>query len=332
MKYICIIPGSIDIKEFTKHIDPSEYKNVTNVEELKKVDYLEFTYERLHVPEIDKILYKTKTKYSHSFILKNGIEIKSTLHTIVLKKSRTFFDKYYLPQYDISLSNLSPLKKLDKNALYIVKPIKSNHGVGNKVFRGTDKIKEYLESHKGTFFYKSKKNGENQWVIQKYMENPLLLNGKKFNIRWNVLLANDKVYMYETGAVFPAQLKYDKNDMTMEIHDSHGESSPSEHKCFPNDFFNESYAKDIYKDIYSFLKGMKKMGLFDIECYKEAEKCFGILGIDFMITDKYELKCIEINNRPGFGSSFPFTPHLIEGLLDLTLYEKTKGKGYNEIH
>jgi hypothetical protein len=134
--------------------------------------------------------------------------------------------------------------------------------------------------------------------------------------------------MYETGAVFPAQLKYDPNDMTMEIHDSHGESSPSEHKCFPNDFFKESYAKDIYKDIYSFLKGMKNMGLFDIECYKEAEKCFGILGIDFMITDKYELKCIEINNRIGFASSFQFTPYLVEGLFDLTLYEKTEGKGF----
>jgi hypothetical protein len=56
------------------------------------------------------------------------------------------------------------------------------------------------------------------------------------------------------------------------------------------------------------------------------------VGIDFMITDKYELKCIEINNLAGFGSSFPFTPYIVEGLLDLTLYEKTKGKGYFEIN
>ena len=209
MKYICIIPGSIDIKEFMKHIDSKKYKNLTTAKELKKVDYLEFTYHRENVPDVNKTLYKIRTKYSHSVILKNGIEIKSTLHTNVREKSQNFFDKYFLPQYDISLSNLSPLKELDQKALYIVKPIKSNQGIGNKVFKGTLEIPDYLQSQKNTFFYKSKKNGENQWIIQKYIENPLLLNGKKFHIRWYVLLIGSNVYMYETGEVIPAKFKYD---------------------------------------------------------------------------------------------------------------------------
>jgi tubulin--tyrosine ligase len=328
MKYICVLPTSISSDEFLKHINPDEYKNLTTIDELKKVDHLEFVYFQLIDSKIKNILYKIPTKYSNTFLLKHPIQFKSELHHIVQKENSEFFDKYFLEQYDLSIDDVSSLKKLAKDTLYIVKPTKSFKGIGNKVFKGPNDIYEYILKNNKNRFHKSRDGKNNKWVVQKYIENPLLLNGKKFHIRWNVLLVNDKVYMYETGAVFPAQLKYDPNDMTMEIHDSHGESSPSEHKCFPNDFFKESYAKDIYKDIYSFLKGMKNMGLFDIECYKEAEKCFGILGIDFMITDKYELKCIEINNRIGFASSFQFTPYLVEGLFDLTLYEKTEGKGF----
>ena len=45
--------------------------------------------------------------------------------------------------------------------------------------------------------------------------------------------------MYESAAVFPSAYKYDKNNLDMKIHDTHGESAPvNEHKSFPNDFFD----------------------------------------------------------------------------------------------
>ena len=333
MKYICILPTSVNSDEFLKHIDSKKYKNLTTVEELKKIDYLEFVYFQLLNNEMKQILYKIKTKYSSNFLLKNPIQFKSELHHIVQKENPDFFDKYFLEQYDLSIDDASALKKLKKDALYIVKPTKSFHGKGNKVFKGTKNIYEYISQNNKKKFHKSRDGKNNKWVIQKYMENPMLLNGKKFHIRWNVLLAKEKVYMYKTGAVFPSALKYDSTNLDMKIHDTHGKSSlPEEHKGFPNDFFDKSFTKDIYKDICNFIKEIKKMGLFDYECYKETEECYGIIGIDFMINSDYQLKCIEINNMPGYTSGFPFTPHLIEGLLDITLYEKYKGKGYNEIY
>jgi hypothetical protein len=221
---------------------------------------------------------------------------------------------------------------LAKDALYIVKPTKSFKGIGNKVFKGPNDIYEYILKNNKNKFHKSRDGKNNKWVVQKYMENPLLLNGKKFHMRWNVLLVKGKVYMYETAVIYPSAEKYDATNLDMKIHDTHSKSAPQEeHKCFPNDFFDKPYTKDIYKDVYDFLKEIKKMGLFEYDCYKETTACYGIIGIDFMITSDYKLKCIEMNNLPGLTSKL-FTPHFVEGLLDLTLYEKTKGKGYNEIH
>ena len=51
-----------------------------------------------------------------------------------------------------------------------------------------------------------------------------------------------------------------------------------------------------------------------------------------MITNNFEIKFIEMNNKPGLKISFlKHMPHLISGLLDLTLLNKTKGKDYKKI-
>jgi hypothetical protein len=71
--------------------------------------------------------------------------------------------------------------------------------------------------------------------------------------------------MYESGIIYPAKIKYDSQNLDMAIHDSHYKASPNEHKCFPHDFFNESYTKQIYIDIYNFLRSMKNIDLFKID-------------------------------------------------------------------
>ena len=332
MKYICVLPTSVVREEFLEHINPNEHKNLTTIDELKKVDQLEFVFIERVNGKMANILYKIPTKYSNTFLLKRHIQFKSELHRIIQEENPNFFDKYFLEQYDLSIDDVSSLKKLAKDALYIVKPAKSFRGIGNQVFKGPNGIYEYILKNNKNKFNKSRDGKNNKWVIQKYIENPLLLNDKKFHMRWNVLLVKGKVYMYENSEVFPSALKYDATNLDMKIHNTQDIFTPhEEHKSFPNDFFDKSYTKDIYKNVYDFLKEIKKMGLFEYDCYEETKECYGIIGIDFMITSDYKLKCIEMNNRPALSSKF-LTPHIFEGLIDLTLYEKTKGKGYNEIH
>lgn len=77
------------------------------------------------------------------------------------------------PQYD--LNGAEP-----KN-VWIVKPAGMSRGRGIRVFDDLSNLLAYtdVENHK-----------ESQWVVQKYIENPLLLSGRKFDIRQWVLVTN----------------------------------------------------------------------------------------------------------------------------------------------
>jgi hypothetical protein len=53
------------------------------------------------------------------------------------------------------------------------------------------------------------------WVIQKYIENPLLIGGRKFDIRAYVLVTPDnKVYLYNDAYVRTSGTAYNINDLS----------------------------------------------------------------------------------------------------------------------
>ena len=66
--------------------------------------------------------------------------------------------------------------------LWIIKPSELSRGRGIKLFDNYQDVSNYIE------------HGTNQWVAQKYIERPFLLNNKKFDLRvwvivpcWNPL-------------------------------------------------------------------------------------------------------------------------------------------------
>ncbi|GMI14007.1 hypothetical protein TrVE_jg7440 [Triparma verrucosa] len=79
-----------------------------------------------------------------------------------------------------------PLQKtLDgvvSNNLWIVKPAGKSRGRGIATFKDLPKILDYVDA-------KTRGNGE-QWVVQKYMENPLTIAKRKFDVRQWVLVTD----------------------------------------------------------------------------------------------------------------------------------------------
>lgn len=90
--------------------------------------------------------------------------------------------------------------------LWLVKPTSANRGIGIEVFSTLSQIKDFLDS---------KARGAAMgikpiWVLQKYIENPLLYNGRKFDLRvWVVALDNGDVYMYAPGYVRTSSESFD---------------------------------------------------------------------------------------------------------------------------
>jgi len=57
------------------------------------------------------------------------------------------------------------------------------------------------------------------WVVQKYIERPLLLNGRKFDIRiWVIVTEDLKIYFYKQGYLRTSSGTFDLTDKNNFVH------------------------------------------------------------------------------------------------------------------
>lgn len=88
--------------------------------------------------------------------------------------------------------------------MWVVKPAALNQGKGIEVFRN---VRDVID-----FIFK-KQQRENLWVVQKYIEKPLLYKTRKFDIRvWSLLTDDFRIYFYTQGYLRTSSLDYDTNN------------------------------------------------------------------------------------------------------------------------
>ena len=190
-------------------------------------------------------------------------------------------------------------------------------------------------------------------VIQKYMENPLLIKGKKFDFRSYMLISCVKPFVtfFNEGYV-----RLSLNDYNMEDFDSkEGKithlTNNSVQKKHPD--YKQLKADSIlsideltaqlkiegkieneaeFKDkILSQMKEIMKL-IFHQAKGKLLQKfgCFELLGFDFLIDEDLNLKIIEINVNPALFTGTPvlksILPKLIDDVIGMTLamHEKSE--------
>jgi len=89
----------------------------------------------------------------------------------------------------------------DSPGVWILKPADSSNAVGLTVFDSIGAVREVMDADQGVGM--EVKDGmkievEKQWVAQKYIENPLLIDGRKFHIRgWVLARGSVSVYVHE---------------------------------------------------------------------------------------------------------------------------------------
>ena len=87
----------------------------------------------------------------------------------------------------------------------IVKPAKSQEGKGIKLLNSVESILGHIQNYNRT-------NKPDDFIIQKYIDNPFLYQNKKFHLRMYALIFEKQVYFYQNGFIIHSLFDYDTNN------------------------------------------------------------------------------------------------------------------------
>ena len=203
------------------------------------------------------------------------------------------------------------------NKLWIIKPENSLARRGIHVVHSYKNLNIILSNY-----------SYDNWIIQEYIENPFLINNKKFHFRLYVLVfktSNEiNIYIYNKGFIYFSKTDYNKYSFNNDVHLS-GENSPKEVKIFPNDLLDyinkedydniikPQFVKIANETITSVYKNFK----FPNSKNNKNYKCYKLFGYDILIDDKLNLYLAEINARlislkyPPSGFKYTFYKNIL---------------------
>ena len=245
--------------------------------------------------------------------------------------------------------------------MWIIKPINLNRGRCIQVLNDTDAIVEYLEKLQEM----KKLEGENNnnfkcehILLQKYLERPLLYQGRKFDIRiWIMLISGQEscVYIFKQGHLKATCGQYDINSSSPFIHLTN--YSVQKHNAdfskieigneisyeeFQEELDKTNTGKNFFKDIYPKIVYIIRLAVGSGKSnlnHLNRTNCFEIFGCDFILDQKFKPYLLEINLNPGLEISSPLisklVPRMVDDALKLTIdakYYKNKDESPSKYH
>ena len=210
---------------------------------------------------------------------------KYTHYHLLMKHNNN--SKYLLETYLFDINTIQKIKnKINKYSIWIIKPRNDYGRKGVNIVRNYNDIYNWI-----------KKEKSQQWILQKYIDNPLLLDKKKFHIRIYVIInkKNNQLqfFVYKKGFIYTSGNKYDKYSNDLNSHLS-GEDNPSRVSVFEP-------KHPLYNIIWEQIKDLVLKCIVPIypyvKCPNINQHCYKFLGLDILIDEKYNLYLAEINSR-----------------------------------
>eukprot|EP01017_Pseudomicrothorax_dubius_P040157 TRINITY_DN6245_c0_g2_i2.p1 TRINITY_DN6245_c0_g2~~TRINITY_DN6245_c0_g2_i2.p1 ORF type:complete len:778 (-),score=219.61 TRINITY_DN6245_c0_g2_i2:841-3174(-) len=209
--------------------------------------------------------------------------------------------------------------------IWIAKPAALSRGRGIAMFGN---LTELLDHVKGK---------ESQWVAQKYIENPLIIRGRKFDIRqwvlvrdWNPL----EVWFYAECYVRFGAEQYDPTKFGNKFahltnnsivkYSEHFDTSEIEGNMWTcaefAAFLKEMTGRDVFEE--EIQPRMKQIVVWSLECVQDMvesrRNTVELYGYDFMVDDDLKPWLIEINSSPAMDYSTTVTERLVKLVMEDT--------------
>ena len=208
-------------------------------------------------------------------------------HYDLLLKKLGYRPNFILKTYLFNRNNVKKLGQVVKTKnIWIIKPQNDYGRHGVKIVRTLEDIINWIgndEKH-------------SDWILQEYVDKPLLINNKKFHFRIYCLICktgNDiKLYAYKKGFIYSAGSDYNTDTIDDKIHLS-GEDNKGRVTVFDNNH-------PLYPKIWNKVKNVLNMSvnpLYDEIICPNNKNCYKFLGFDILIDENYNLYLAEINAR-----------------------------------
>eukprot|EP01022_Parablepharisma_sp_SALTPOND_P001103 TRINITY_DN1055_c0_g1_i2.p2 TRINITY_DN1055_c0_g1~~TRINITY_DN1055_c0_g1_i2.p2 ORF type:complete len:1006 (+),score=166.16 TRINITY_DN1055_c0_g1_i2:6008-9025(+) len=221
----------------------------------------------------------------------------ATLKTRIIAVLEELRNKY--PQFELNGSR----------NIWIVKPAGMSRGRGIRIFNNLAEIMDYSQCR------------EQQFIVQKYIENPMIILNRKYDIRQWVLITgwnSITIWFYTDCYVRFGAVEYDIKEITNRYmhltnncvtkHCEHVDNE-IEGNMWDKDEYSEYLKKQYGKDMFEekIQPMMKKIVMWSLECVQDnminRRRSCELLGYDFMIDDQCNPWLIEINSSPAMDYS-----------------------------
>ena len=235
----------------------------------------------------------------------------------------------YIPlTISFNRNSLEELKQLfvsnprDDPPVYIVKPENSLSRTGVGVVRNYLELMSHLDHY----------SDYQEWIIQDYIDNPLLFNNKKFHFRIYVIYVQTEnsttAYLSKNGFIYTANKEFEPDTFDPNIVLS-GENSKNNVFYIPEDF-TRSFGKQVWEtivvpQIVKITRETIRSTVEHLKCPAKKQKCFKILGYDILINNDYKCFLAEINAR-NVSYKYPnqkFKDTFYKNILKLVLAKKS---------
>lgn len=221
------------------------------------------------------------------------------------------------PKPDIELKIIEVLKKLEEkypqaaingeSNIWIVKPSGLSRGRGIRLYNSLEEINFHI------------KGKDSCWIVQKYIENPFLYQGRKLDMRQWVMVTDWNpmtVWFYEECYVRLSSSQYNKDNLKNRF--SHltntivnkRSSNYTEEDCLLSQDSFADYLKTLYpgnpfyEKIQPAMKQIVKNSMLCVQDMVDNRKNSNELyGFDFCIDDSLKVWLIEVNSSPAWDTT-----------------------------
>ncbi|OMJ12407.1 putative tubulin-tyrosine ligase [Smittium culicis] len=250
-----------------------------------------------------------------------------------------------------------------KTTKFILKPSMTSKGAGIYIFDSLERLEKILQDELedpeeeeevdesesedkkeidwSSAGYGSAASQIREFVIQRYVDNPLLLKSygsRKFHIRtYCAAISGIKVFVYKQMLALFASSTYDRNfenpaDVFSHITNTHVQTENKEFD--PNNvvfsFWDLANSAEGYLDndinvsdlenIYSQIKKLTGE-VFDAVSnqptnFQPWPNCFEVFGLDFIVDDNFNVFFLEANAYPDFKQTGQDLQNIVHGFLD----------------